>query len=116
MFLKKWKKHLLSSALVVISGTNSLNSKAILKLSEEAVDRSPFSFFSDEEYSKIKNYDRLFDLIDKFSKYDGRVKKIKEKNNPSKVTFNFPVYRDNNIIFIKTLRRDLKILLQIVFM
>ena len=74
-----------------------MNSKALLKLSEEAVDRSPFSFLSDEKYSKIKNYERLFELIDKFSKYDGRMKKIKEKNNPSKVTFNFIAYRDNSI-------------------
>ena len=49
---------------LLASGLSCLSANAILRFSEKIEDKSPYSFLSDEEYSKIKDFDKFIELID----------------------------------------------------
>lgn len=65
MFLKNKLMKFLATSSVAASGLNGLSANAILEFSEKTEDRSPYSFLSDDEYSKIRDFDEIKDLIEK---------------------------------------------------
>ena len=63
MFKKKNLIKFLTISSVVTSGLSCMSANAVLKFSEKIEDRSPYSFLSDEEYSKIKDFDKFMELL-----------------------------------------------------